>query len=339
MESGSGKGRLLLIAPLFFDYYKAIMSEARNMGYETEYVCDAPSNSNLSKAIGRVNKNLLRTSVDKYYRQKVLPFLQKNRFDHVLVVAGMTFSFTPKMVGEMRALYPDARFVLYQWDSEKNLPYVTAIQRYFDAIYSFDKGDCARREIYRFLPLFYTREYGEIGSEAGRDFKYDCAYVGTAHPLKYKNINEMSRALKQRLPRQFIYHYMPSYLKYFYHKLKAPEYKGARLSDFRFEKVSKAALLELIRESRCILDSPQFGQTGLTIRSIECLGAKRKLITTNPEIREYDFYNEKNVFIYTDAPDLDSAFFTEPYEEIDAAVYRKYSLNAWLGTMLEGRAR
>ena len=335
MESGSGKGALLLIAPLFFDYYKAIMEEARNLSYETDYICDAPSNSNLSKAIGRINKNLLIASVEKYYREKVLPFLKKRHYDYVLVVAGMTFSFTPKMVEEIRGLYPDARFVLYQWDSEKNLPYVTSIQRYFNAIYSFDMGDCASRDIYHFLPLFYTRDYEAIGAEGKTSFQYDCSYVGTAHPLKYKNINEMSSALIERLPRQYIYHYMPSRLKYLYHKLKAPEYKEARFSDFHTEKVGKDALLNLIRESRCILDSPQFGQTGLTIRSIECLGAKRKLITTNREIRKYDFYNERNVFIYTDEPDLNAEFFLQPYEEIDEAVYRKYSLSAWLKVMLE----
>ena len=145
----------------------------------------------------------------------------------------------------------------------------------------------------------------------------------------------MSSALIERLPRQYIYHYMPSRLKYLYHKLKAPEYQEARFSDFHTEKVGKDALLNLIRESRCILDSPQFGQTGLTIRSIECLGAKRKLITTNREIRKYDFYNERNVFIYTDEPDLNAEFFSQPYEEIDEAVYRKYSLSAWLKAMLE----
>lgn len=335
MESSFTKNKLLLIAPVFFDYYKEIMCEAQNMGLETSFICDAPSNSNISKAIGRINKSLLRNNTEKYFRLKVLPTLQNTRYNYVLVVAGMTFSFTRDMVKEIRKFNPDAKFILYQWDSEKNLPYVSSIHQYFDSVYSFDRIDCTSRDIYHFLPLFYTRAYETIGKDVLTTFEYDCMYVGTAHPLKYKNINKMAISLKRRLPRQFIYHYMPSKLKYYYHKLSAPEYKEAKLSDFHMEKVSKDELLSLIRKSRCILDAPQAGQTGLTIRSIECLGAKRKLITSNPEIRKYDFYSKNNILVFEDGQELNEAFFTSPYEEIDENIYSKYSLRSWLRTMLD----
>ena len=252
MKEVLDKRDILLIAPLFFDYYKEIMNEAKQMGYAIDYICDAPSTTNLSKAIGRINKKFLRTSTEKYYRLKVLPFLREHDYDYILVIAGMTFSFDPKMIEEIRDLYPKADFILYQWDSEKNLPYVTEIHNYFDKVYSFDMNDCANREIYRFLPLFYTKAYEEIGKRTKTSFEYDCSYVGTAHPLKFKNINEMSIALKECLPRQFIYHYMPSRLKYYYHKLKAPEYKKAKLSDFHLEKINKDELIEIISNSRCV---------------------------------------------------------------------------------------
>ena len=43
--------RLLLIAPVFFGYYKDIMEEARSLGFEVDYLCDAPSDSNVSKEV------------------------------------------------------------------------------------------------------------------------------------------------------------------------------------------------------------------------------------------------------------------------------------------------
>ena len=49
-------------------------------------------------------------------------------------------------------------------------------------------------------------------------YKYDCMYVGTAHPQKYYDINRMALGLKSVMPNQFIYHYMPSALKYVYQK-------------------------------------------------------------------------------------------------------------------------
>ena len=87
--------------------------------------------------------------------------------------------------------------------------------------------------------------------------------------------------------------------------------------------------------SRCILDAPQAGQSGLTIRSIECLGAKRKIITTNSDIRFYDFYNENNILIFDGNIDTNSPFFTEDYNDIPESVYQKYSLRNWLKTMLD----
>ena len=330
-----GKRKLLLIAPLFFDYYQHIIQEAESLGYEVVYICDAPSNSNISKAMARINKNLIKCTAKKYFMERVVPIIKGNNFDYVLVVGGMTFSFTEEMVGEVKNMNPNAKFVMYQWDSEKNLPYSTGIHKYFDSLYSFDLNDCKEMPKYTFLPLFYTRNYEEIKKLDVDEFVYDCSYVGTAHPRKYKDVNTMSEALKELMPKQFIYHYMPSKLKYFYHKAYATEFKEAKLSDFKMIKVSSNEMIRIIKESRCILDAPQDNQTGLTIRTIECLGAKRKMITTNTDVKKYDFYNEANILVFEGTIDKNSRFFSSPYQEVNEDIYKKYSLHEWIKFMLK----
>ena len=99
----------------------------------------------------------------------------------------MTFAFTPSMIGRIKELNPQARFVMYQWDSEKNLPYSTGIHQYIDQLYTFDLNDCEKMDKYKFLPLFYTRTYEEIGKKKIEQYDYDCSYVGTAHPQKYRD--------------------------------------------------------------------------------------------------------------------------------------------------------
>ena len=87
-------------------------------------------------------------------------------------------------------------------------------------------------------------------------------------------------------------------------------------------------------DSRCVLDSAQAGQLGLTIRVLEALGAKKKLITTNEDIVNYDFYNEENIYVYDGKSfDFESPFFKETYKEIDKEVYEKYSLRNWIREM------
>lgn len=322
--------KILLIAPLFFGYYKEIMKEAENLGYEIDYICDAPSDSNISKAIGRINKRFIVGKTKSYFDKEVLPKLKGKSYQYVLVIAGMTFSFTPEMMEKIRKMNSKAKFVIYQWDSEKNLPYVKSIHKYFDELYSFDRHDCESNSKYKFLSLFYTRIYEEIGKTHVDKYKYDCSYVGTAHPQKYKDINMMSEQIKNILPNQFIYHYMPSKLKYMYHKLLAEEFKKAKWIDFRTQKISANNLMEIFRNSKCILDAPQAGQNGLTIRTIECLGAKRKLITTNKDIVNYVFYKPENIYVYEGNIDEDNIFFKEEYKEIDEKIYARYSLKNWI---------
>ena len=129
---------------------------------------------------------------------------------------------------------------------------------------------------------------------------------------------------------------MPSKLKYYYHKLLAPEFKNAKMNDFKTEKVPSNEVMNIFKASKCILDAPQAGQTGLTIRTIECLGAKRKMITTNKDIKKYDFYNESNILVFEGSIDKNSKFFTTPYVEVSDDVYKKYSLREWLSFMLKG---
>jgi len=127
---------------------------------------------------------------------------------------------------------------------------------------------------------------------------------------------------------------MPSKLKYFYHKVLAPEFRHAKLSGFQTEKLSKDQIANIMSVTKCVLDAPQAGQTGLTIRTIECLGAKRKLITTNSDIANYDFYRPENILIFDGNVNFTGPFFTSPYVEPDKDVYEAYSLRSWLKSIL-----
>ena len=106
----------------------------------------------------------------------------------------------------------------------------------FNRCYSFDSVDVKNNEYLQFLPLFYTDTYEIIGNKnkIDNDYKYDCMFVGTAHPKKYKFISQISNELKDIYKRQFIYFFFPSRLVYIYRKIKNKEFKNAKYSDFNF---------------------------------------------------------------------------------------------------------
>lgn len=334
------KPRLLLIAPVFFGYYKEIIREATSLGYDVDYICDAPSNTSFTKAITRVCKETVPLLAKRYFNERILTKIAQKHYDYVLLLAAMTFALTPEMVDKIRSMQPEAWFVIYQWDSEHNLPYVKDIHQYFDARYSFDRQDCLSDTDYRFLPLFYTRLYEQIAKRPKEELRYDCAYIGTAHPKKLHDVNTVVTALQEWMPKRYIYHYMPSKLKYLYHKATAPEYRGARLCDFEMQKLSGEQIERVFCASKVILDAQQAGQTGLTIRTIECIGAMKKLITTNKEVVNYDFYRPENILVFDEKKIPNQkyleTFFKTDYQQLPETIYQKYALRNWLGKVLSG---
>ena len=78
-------------------------------------------------------------------------------------------------------------------------------------------------------------------------------------------------------------------------------------------------------------------QRGLTIRSIEALGAGKKLITTNKSIVEEDFYNPKNIYILDRESllEIPLSFFDSPFQPIAEDIYYKYSISGWIDEIFQ----
>ena len=79
-------------------------------------------------------------------------------------------------------------------------------------------------------------------------------------------------------------------------------------------------------------------QQGLTFRVFEAMGFRKKLITTNADIVNYDFYNANNIFVWTeDSKEIPDAFFETDYEELPEEIFKKYSLENWLKTIFSAQ--
>jgi hypothetical protein len=95
--------------------------------------------------------------------------------------------------------------------------------------------------------------------------------------------------------------------------------------------LKKADVLQMIAQSRAILDIQHPGQTGLTMRTIEMLGARKKLITTNPLVRGYEFFRPENILVIDRGdPVIDPGFLGVPYVELPEDLYERYSLDGWI---------
>lgn len=326
--------KLLLIMPNFFDYPELIIDELNNMGYEVDFFDDRPSTNAFVKAAIRVNRNIINIYIKRYFNY-IMNTVKSKQYDVVFLISGQSLSLSEEMIACIKKNQQNAKFILYQWDSQANFPYIKKFHKYFDKCYSFDKNDVKKTPNMEFLPLFYSKIYEKIGEKNIEEYKYDFCFVGTAHPQKYKFINLMCEQLKPIYKKQFIYFYFPSPIVFLYRKIMNKEMKNAKYREFHYTPLTGNEMNYIYESSRCVLDSAQSGQVGLTMRAIEALGAKKKLITTNEDIVSYDFYKPENIYVYKDKINLDDLFFKQKYTEINSNIYEKYSLKSWLKELLK----
>ena len=102
------------------------------------------------------------------------------------------------------------------------------------------------------------------------------------------------------------------------------------------EKIGYDEYLRRLSRARCVVDICQQGQRGLTRRPLEALFYDKKLITDNPMIRTYDFYNPENILIFgEDSADALKAFVRQPLSPVPRAVKDRYDVRQWLRRYME----
>lgn len=115
----------------------------------------------------------------------------------------------------------------------------------FDRAFSFDKPDCEKLGI-RFLPLFYLRDYEEIGRQEP-DYRYDLMFVGTVHSDRYGLLHRVTGQIERAGGRCFAYMFFQSRILYWKMKLQNKSLRGTSVRNFRFAPLPKAGLLDLYR--------------------------------------------------------------------------------------------
>ena len=326
------KKKILLIA--IPNYAKGIIKKMEEMGYDVYFIPDKPNESAITKILGRLKTPLYQKILMEYYKEKIGALPQEDDFYRILIIRG---EYTP--IGAIRLLkekYPSAKRILYMWDSIINNRGIQKKWDYYDELYTFDRKDYLNNiNIIRFLPLFYYEDC--LPKKNSEDYEYDLSFIGTAHEDRIKIVNEACKKLENDGFKCFKYYYLPHYLVYLYNKITNKWFKGVRKNEIMFKPLPFNQLYEIYGKSNCIIDIESSSQTGLTMRTIEIIGLKKKLITTNKDVINYDFYNQNNICVIDrNNPIIDEEFFKTPYVLLQENIYKKYALSSWLKYILEG---
>ena len=100
---------------------------------------------------------------------------------------------------------------------------------------------------------------------------------------------------------------------------------------FRRKVIPNKIINNYYKNSKAILDLMRVGQIGLSFRIFEAMAMEKKIVTNNPEIRNYNFYNPNNILVLEeDFSNLNRDFFETPYEKLSKEIYDYYTLESWI---------
>lgn len=325
MKELEGK-KVLFVSAYFFGYNKAICSALESMGASVDYYDERPANTFFVKAMIRMRPELIKTYIQKYHNT-IIEQTKQTKYDYIFFIKAE--SITPESLSKLKKLQPQAKMVLYLWDSLDNFRNGEKKLSYFDRRLSFDRSDCLAYDMI-FRPLFYTMDYASVRqSKTVRDI--DVLFIGTMHSDRYQFVERIRRMILAQGGKAYYYLFFMSKILYYKMKWSNKALKGKKMSDFKFKSITQDEILKLFDRTKSVIDIQHPKQTGLTMRTLEVLGAGRKLITTNADVVNYDFYNPNNITVVDRMdPIIPEGFMEREYTQVPEDIYDKYSIYKWL---------
>lgn len=318
---------ILFFSVQTFNLEKEIIRKLEELGSNVEYYDERPSNSNFTKGIIRFKRSIYQHKIDKYY-EEILKNTANKEYDFLFVNRG---EVVPAFfLEQFKIAHKNCKLIFYTWDSFTNHKHPTSILKYFDRKFTFDSDDAVKYNI-NFRPLFYLDAYRNIKESVNLKTNYNLLFLGTAHSDRYRISTAVVNWCIQNNLKSFCYYYMHGKLVYFYKKFFDKTFQEFDFKKLSFKSLTTQQILELYKDSNVILDINHPGQKGLTMRTFESIGAGKKIITTNSEVKKYCFYNPNNILVIDrDNIKIDKKLFESEYENISDETYEKMSIGGWI---------
>ena len=205
---------------------------------------------------------------------------------------------------------------LYSWNIIKNehlfeLERMEAIKYKFE-FYHYDSLCCKKYGL-----KFNTIMYDPTLKISDSPIEYDTIFLGFIKDRKKDLLLIYSLFLEEGL--------IPNFIVVGYNKQDVPFTKSSKY-------ISYYEYLQMLSKSKSILDVAQNNQSGLSMRVMEAIFFNKKLISTNLELKNCNFYNASRILIFekgkTKADEI-KKFLSIDFEPYSDEVRRYYSLESW----------
>lgn len=301
-------------------YYTSVLEELKTRYTEVDFYNMATISYKYKNVFEKIYSFFYKTFTGKklknlYKYQGIIEEVKSKSYDITLVVRPDLF-----FDSQLKQLKASTHFfVAYYHDSINNIKRKSEVIHFFDKVYSYEKKDVADYDLL-FLPNFIYFEKPKVIDVT----EYD-AFSVMSKDYRLKTLRNVAEFLKQK----------NISFKFF---VMDKEDSNDGLITFFTKRMNNEAVVNEIKKSNIIVDIHKYGvQDGLTFRVFEAIGYQKKLITTNSDIKNYDFYNPNNIHVIENREKIDipDSFFTSEYQPVPKEIYEKYTVQNWLNTILK----
>ena len=320
--------KIIFAAPLHYNLSDTIKRELQSVGFEVIDISFYGRKYTYTSLSDRIINFLYKiTGINTAYKNHLIFRDHANRIKNILNDTGQVdFCFIirpdvfPKEILKI-AIEKASKSVAYQWDGLNVYPNTIDKINLFDIFYVFDKADLHYTNT-KLSTNFYPESF-----KINPDFKKsDLYYTGTLNKSRLKTLEEIiSTAEKAGL--NVLYN------------LFFPKETNTKLTNLKTTKtyIDYSTNLQFVTNTNIVIDVLNPTHNGLSFRTFEAIGFKKKLITNNKSIQFYDFYHPNNILIWDGTQNVDDIlnFYNCPYIPLDENIHAKYGFKNWINYMLD----
>lgn len=203
----------------------------------------------------------------------------------------LVFNKNLKNILILHKLISSKKFSVCIWDSFCTKSFFGKIEYYYHIhrnnikLYTIDNGD-AERYKFVYTKQFYRDYNNEFTALKNPDLQTDLFFVGQDKNRAEKLLELINNIKKYGLKYNF-----------FILKDKHSKHLQGLKECYIQNEISYDEVLKYIANCKCLVEIVQKGQSGLTLRALEALFFRKKLITNNKNIINEEFYHSNNIYI------------------------------------------
>ncbi len=322
---------IVLGAPTDFNFSGIIEQELRHLGFNVVSISYSRAGFKYKNIFQRLesffHKNFLgqrdykQRLCTKHVEEITMKRLEDVAFaDYALLIRPDQYS--EQVVNKIKRIAYNV--CAYQWDGLRRFPAVKKYIDWFDEFFVFDPSDIAAHANVRPITNFYTESFQP---HYDPDSRSDVYYLGTYIRDRAAEVEDILTTL-QSLGLNVKHHIC----------YRGSDPRKFRQLDTTHNLLTYAQNLHFAYNTKVLIDVSNHVHKGLSFRTFEAIGFEKKLITTNPDVRGYDFYHPNNIFVWDGRNQSDiAAFLRAPYMPIPQEIREKYSFSNWISYVLSGK--